>query len=687
MPVTRPTSFVRLALAFSFFALAGASPGCSSESSAPAASSRFEPEADFAAEGGFFAFPYPSDLRLTKEGTPDVASFPNPNVEILDGLKKGAGARKGFPVVPVGYFTFTAKPQPFEADDVVPGGAAAPLLLVDVDAASPDRGKLFPVVAKTHAPDAYVPENLVAIAARPGIILAPGRKYAFVATTRLAQAPEGGGGSYAAPPMLAALARGEAPATTRGPALRDLYAPLWETADKIGLARADIVAATVFTTGDVVADTSALGDRVLAKHTVSIEGFELAPDPDGKLSRVCHVRAKVTMPQFQRGTPPFNTEGLFDLDADGVPKKQRDEVIPISIALPRAPMPSGGYPLIVYFHGSGGVASEVVDGGGKSEVGEDNLRWPASTLAPFGFATAASALPISPERVPGVQAYDYINVNNPVAMRDTFRQGILEQRMLLSAWKEVHIPPSVIAACSGPTLPAGETDYHFSLDRLSVQGQSMGAMYTNLISASDPRIHAAVPTGAGGYWMYFILKTKIVAGAAGLLSVLLGTREQLTVLHPAMQIAETALEPIDPIVSAPRLALRPLAGHDARSIYEPVGIEDSYFPTVIFDAMALAYHHPRAGTDVWPTMREAQSLVGLDAPVSYPLKGNLKSESGATYTGVVAQYAPPQGQNGHAIYRNLDAVIHQYTCFHATFRKGGVAVISPPDALDAPCAE
>ncbi len=680
----RPTSFVRLALAFSFVAVLGAAPGCSSsESSAPPATSRFEPDADFAAEGAFFAFPYPSDMRLTPAGTPDVASFPNPNVEILDGLKKGAGARKGFPVVPVGYFTFTAKPTPFDADTVLAGGAAAPLLLIDVDAASPDRGKLFPVVAKTHAPDPYVPENLVAIAARPGIILAPNRKYAFVATKRLAQEA---GGTYAAPAMLATLAKGESPATPRGTALKELYAPLWETVDSIGLPRTDVVAATVFTTGDVVADTSALGDRVLAKYSVAVEGFELVPDPGNKLTRVCHVRAKVTMPQFQRGTPPFNTEGLFDLDADGVPKKQRDEVIPISMAIPRAPMPAGGYPLIVYFHGSGGVASEVVDGGDKG-TGDDNLRWPASTLAPFGFATAGSALPISPERVPGVQPYDYINVNNPVAMRDTFRQGILEQRLLLSAWKEVHIPASVIAACSGPTLPPGETDYHFSLDHLSVQGQSMGAMYTNLISASDSRIHAAVPTGAGGYWMYFILKTKIVAGAGGLLAVLLATREQLTVLHPAMQIAGTALEAIDPIVSAPRLAVRPLPGHDARSIYEPVGIEDSYFPTVIFDAMALAYRHPRAGNDVWPTMKDAQALVGLDTPVAYPLKNNLKSEAGVPYTGVVAQYAPPAGENGHAIYRNLDVVIHQYTCFHSTFRKTGVAVISPPDPLDAPCAE
>ena len=55
--------------------------------------------------------------------------------------------------------------------------------------------------------------------------------------------------------MLAALARGEDPATPKGAQLRDLYAPLWETLDKAGVLRADVVGATVFTTGDVVATT------------------------------------------------------------------------------------------------------------------------------------------------------------------------------------------------------------------------------------------------------------------------------------------------------------------------------------------------------------------------------------------------------------------------------------------------
>jgi hypothetical protein len=117
-----------------------------------------------------------------------------------------------------------------------------------------------------------------------------------------------------------------------------------------------------------------------------------------------------------------------------------------------------------------------------------------------------------------------------------------------------------------------------------------------------------------------------------------------------------------------------------------VGLNDSYFPTVIYDAMDLAYAHPRVGDEVWPTMREAQKLVGLDTPLAYPVKANLKSVDGTPYTGAIVQYAP-DNYDGHAIYRKHDAVIYQYGCFHASFLKTGTAVIPAPAPMGTPCAE
>ncbi len=674
------SSLARLALLA--LVLAPAAPACSSKSDAPSApptTIAFNPDASFAADGAFFDFPYPSDLRLTPEGTPDVASFPDPGVAILPGLKKAAQERHGFPMVPVAYFKLNAKPKDRDPEVLVDGGIKAPLLLLDVDPMSPEVGTAYPVVAQTPNTDPYVPEFLLSVAARPGIVLAPHRKYAFVVKRDVGM---DAGDEPKTPDMLAALARGETPAGPKGTQLHDLYAPLWDTLDKVGVARTDVVGATVFTTGDVVADNATLGDLVLKTYQPDLTDLVLEPDPMNKQPNLCHVRAKIVLPQFQKGTPIYTTEGLFDVGADGVPVKQRDETVPVSISIPKMAMPAGGYPLVIYFHGSGGVSRQVIDGGGPIDPTD---RWPAGVLAPLGFAAAGQALPISPERVPGAQDIDYINVNNLVAMRDTFRQGILESRMFLAALSRVHIPAAVLAGCTGPTLPAGETDYHFA-DNPHSQGQSMGGMYTNLVSASEPRIKLAVPTGAGGYWVYFILKTSTVPGAAGLVALLLRTTEKLSFLHPALQIAETALEPIDPMVSAARLGHRPLAGHPARPIYEPVGLNDSYFPTQIYDAMDLAYAHPRVGDEIWPTMRDAEKLVGLDAPMTYPVKANLKSVDGQTYTGAIVQYAPGN-YDGHQIYRKNDAVIYQYGCFHSSFLKTGTAVIPAPAPMGTPCAQ
>lgn len=215
----------------------------------------------------------------------------------------------------------------------------------------------------------------------------------------------------------------------------------------------------------------------------------------------------------------------------------------------------------------------------------------------------------------------------------------------------------------------------------------MGGMYTNLVAPTDPRIKVAVPTGGGGYWIYFLLQTQFVSNVGGLLSVVLKTSEKLTFLHPALHIGETAIEAGDPIVSANRVAKRPLPGHPARYLYAPQGKDDSYFTTAVYDAMTLSYGSPRAGDEVWPSQREAQKLVGLDAVAAYPVKSNLTSENGTQYTGVVTQWKDDLFDS-HQIYRRNPSVQHQFGCFHQTFRKTGVAVVpAPGPTRDSPCAE
>ncbi|MFI5302949.1 MAG: hypothetical protein ACHREM_33070, partial [Polyangiales bacterium] len=159
----------------------------------------------------------------------------------------------------------------------------------------------------------------------------------------------------------------------------------------------------------------------------------------------------------------------------------------------------------------------------------------------------------------------------------------------------------------------------------------------------------------------------------------------LSYLHPTLQLLETAWETSEPMVFMPRLARRPLPGHPTRSIYEAVGKDDSYFPTVVYDAIALAYGHPETGDQVWPTMQDALKLEGLDGLRSYPLTMNLTSESGAPYTAAIVQYLGDGVYDPHAIYSQLDTVKYQYGCFFETFLKHGKATFTAPQPLGTPC--
>jgi hypothetical protein len=637
----------------------------------------------FELEGSFFDFPYPSDLRLDQQGRPELSGFPNPKaISAVDGLKRIAGERRGFPVLPVAYLRFDGPLWPRALSEPIPPETSAPILLVDVDPASSERGRLHATIASTLAADElYVPENLLAIAAHPGIVLAPSRRYAFVV---LRAALDAEGAPLGVPLELELLKADKTPAGARGVELAELHAPLWQTLDTIGVRRDDVAATTVFTTGDVVADTEWISGAVVSRDDVVIENLALDPDDGAAHPRFCELHASVRFPQFQQGTPPFDSQGSFALGSDGLPIAQREESAPVVITLPKSAMPPDGYPLVLYFHGSGGVSTEVVN---RGKSGAPAGQGPSHLLAGHGFATAGSAHPLNPERLPGASDIEYLNFDNLAAFRDTFRQGVIEQRLLIEALAKLEIPSSVVSACALPPPPGGAPAYRLDLEPLLAMGQSMGGMYTNLIGAVEPRIAAVVPTGAGGFWSSFIVETKLVGNLGAFAAILLGLHvtTRLEHVHPVLHLLQTGWEPAEPMVYMPRLAQTPLPEHPVRSVYQPVGEDDSYFPTQLFDAIALAYGHQQAGEIVWPSMQESLAIDGLAGLVGYPVKHNLVSRSGVPFTGVVVQYAGDGSFDPHHIFAELDSVKYQYGCFFESFARSGTAVVAAPAPLGTSC--
>src|SRR6185369_11758558 len=97
------------------------------------------------------------------------------------------------------------------------------ILLIDVDPGSSERGALVPTVAATPPTDGWIGEGMLAIAPRPGFVLHPKRRYAFVVFTNL---PDAMGRSLGVPPALADLVAGKAPAGAKGADALALYQPL-----------------------------------------------------------------------------------------------------------------------------------------------------------------------------------------------------------------------------------------------------------------------------------------------------------------------------------------------------------------------------------------------------------------------------------------------------------------------------
>jgi hypothetical protein len=336
------------------------------------------------------------------------------------------------------------------------------------------------------------------------------------------------------------------------------------------------------------------------------------------------------------------------------------------------------------------MAAQVVDrgpvliAGGSPVPGEG----PAHVHAAHGVATVGAAMPLNPERLPGADSRAYLNLSNLAAYPYTFRQGTIEQRLILDALGGLVIDPVLLTGCDGAALPVGAAAFRLRTDRVIAQGQSMGGQYVNYFGAIEPRVTAMIPTGSGGFWGLLALvatlseefDTRPLIGP-----VLLGTMAPVTHLHPGMALLETSWEWAETVVFAARLAENPLPGHAARDIYQPVGRDDPEFPNEIYAAMAVASGTQRAGTATEPLLPAALAVVGRGDEASYPVEDNRLSVDGDAYTGVVAPYVGDGIIISHHIAFQLDAVKFQYGCFARNVLVDERPIVPAPAPLGSPC--
>jgi hypothetical protein len=633
----------------------------------------FNINANFNSSQRFYNIPYPSDLRLDANGNPNLSGFPISELSpIAKDLRSIASDRPGFPTTSAAYFRFSSPLAPQDPTKLLPRNPNASIFLVDVDPDSPERGRLFPVVAATPNSDSYAPPFLLGVAPSPGIVLHPDRTYAYVVRRSLKDAL---GKPLGVSNPFKTLREDNTPAGELGAKTRQLYRPLWQTLDGLGVDRQSVVTATVFTTGDVVADTARLSQQVVDRYNLSIDNLQVVTDSQPR-SGFIELRGTIRYPQFQKGVPPFDRDGLFQFAPNGTLIEQRREVAPVVITIPTQRMPQGGYPLMMYFHGSNGLSTQMVDRGPITKVGGQPTprKGPGFVVAQAGFAAVSSALPLNPERLPGGPEDAYRNVKNLAAYRDNLRQGVFEQRLLLEALGNLRIPAALLENVPGVALPAGETEYRFQTASTMALGQSLGAQYANMIAAVEPKIRTVVPTGSGGFLSLLIAENQF----APVVGLALGTIQPLNYLHPSLHLLQTAWETADSLPYMPRLARRPLPNHPVRSIYMPIGQGDLQIPQPVANASALATGLQQAGQVLNPELQRSLMLENFAGIATYPVSNNRISETGIPYTGVVVQYAGDGITDPHNIFAQLSQVKSQYTTFFGSALTTGIAILPAP---------
>src|SRR5262249_17219033 len=130
--------------------------------------------------------------------------------------------------------------------------------------------------------------------------------------------------------------------------------------------------------------------------------------------------------------PYLNPEdgGGFVLDASGQPIVQRTEQVCMAMTVPKGPAPAGGYPVVVFAHGTGGSFRTQISRGTANAfaVGvTDGLGAQVKAVV-----IGIDQVQTGPRRNGSTESSDdlFFNFGNPAAARGNAQQGAVDQLSL-----------------------------------------------------------------------------------------------------------------------------------------------------------------------------------------------------------------------------------------------------------------
>jgi hypothetical protein len=547
-----------------------------------------------------------------------------------------------------------------------------------VDPDSPERGKMFPITCEFNADAGRLRvANQLGCRSPYGFVKRPNTTYAFVITDALR-------GDLATPVVadeaMAALLEGQDVTTAGGVTLTGAdYVQARDFLVGLGAPSDGVVLLDLFTTGDPIS-----GLLEVAEFYDALPQPTLAADEPIEIVRVYDTYTVLAIwyevPIVQEGPFPYRNpgEGLLKRGADGSIEQVGTQLIRAYVTIPRGPMPAGGWPLLSFFHGSGGNAEQLLDRGAFSRTGmaPPPGRGPAEVAAAYGVAGSSidfqfHGMRFDPPDTSGLVLYNLLG--NPRTTIDNFLVAPNEVSHHGRLMAGLEIDPAQVTVADGVTLPVaigelfdvgGAADGLIRFDdaRFSAMGQSMGTTIIVPTMTVDTVYDAGVFSGAGGSLIEIASEGTSPVELRALLRAFLGYRpnETLDQFDPLLHALQHVWDYVDPMVHARHVTLEPHPGVPPKHVLMHSGLTDGYFSPDSRGNLSVALGAPLAGDVIEQRGVELLELVGLGEALAYPVRGNVGGVTSAT-----VQYAPSVLDGHHVAYQRDDTKA-QYGCFLKT---------------------
>lgn len=629
-------------------------------------------------EGDFFRLPFPNDVRI-KNGTLDLSGFPTPGPELLgfdpvklyvDALDAGESAWGTNPTV---VFRFDGEVD-FDSFTKETAGKY-PIQWVDVTAGTPEYGSSAGLYwAWNPNKSSYVCPNSISIRRPTGSPMTPGHQYAvFLTTAGVAK----NGQPIQRSPHLGAVLADAAPADAALAAAHAAYAPLRAYLKDKLIGSESVLNATLISAGKVREPMQKLATTIAALPAPSAKGWVKcaagvkSPCPQAEGDRACgdgsaadfdEYHALVSLPVFQKGTPPYAESG-GELRFD---QPERSEDVCLALSVPKGSMPSAGWPLAIYAHGTGGsfrshVRAEVSGALAKATTPSGSVGFAVLGIDQVQHGPRRGSSTASPNDL-------FFNFKNPAAARGNPLQGAVDQLSLARFAAALDIDAATSGGAAIKSDPAALVFY----------GHSQGSTEGSLALPWADGVKGAVLSGNGASLIHALLEKKQPVNIAGALPFVLADLEKDGSLrggdlHPVLSLLQIWIDPADPLNFGRAIGAAPETGKAPKHVFQTYGTGDHYSPGVTMAAFALASGLAVGTHDPSASSPEPIGDPGLpEKPL--PLSGNV-TVSGAKVSLGLRQYGPPAGKDGHFVALDVPSATQDIARFLGMVAEGAVPQI------------